>query len=105
MAKECKNCVHESNFKKHECGTCMVSYYDGEPLGLPSNFKPKPMTNADRIRAMSDEELAVLLADEIPHGDCYGCDLDCIHIERGEFEDCCQRAWYEWLKQPAEKGD
>ena len=63
----------------------------------------KPQTNADRIRAMSDEELARLLADEIPHGDCYGCGLDCCHTDKGNFEHACQRAWYEWLKQPAEE--
>ena len=56
-------------------------------------------TNADRIRAMSDEELAVFLAVEIPHGDCYGCDLDCVHMEKGKFADGCKNAWYSWIKQ------
>lgn len=62
MVKECEKCVYKSEFKSVECGSCMVSYYDGEQQGLPSNFKQKPMTNADRIRAMSDEELAHELA-------------------------------------------
>ncbi len=59
-------------------------------------------TNADRIRAMSDEELAVLLADEIPHGDCCNCNLEC-HTQFGdEFKDPCHNAFYRWLKQPVE---
>ena len=59
-------------------------------------------TNADRIRAMSDEELAVFLADEVPHGDCYGCVLECLRVKRDGFDNVCQSAWYNWLKQPAE---
>ena len=98
MAKECKNCAHESSFKAHECGTCMVSYYDGEPLGLPSNFKSKIMTNADRIRAMSDEELAKLLLD--------GCrGSKCDEQPQNEYGSVnCFDCRMKWLKQPAEEG-
>ena len=49
-------------------------------------FKP-PMTNADRIRAMSDEELANMFAEfaaENPSDDA--------------------SAWYEWLIKPVEEG-
>ena len=65
-------------------------------------FMP-PMTNADRIRAMSDEELAEFIS-RIEIGDfgpqVYGktfCDM-C----KGQYEcdDC--RLW--WLQQPAEEG-
>ena len=65
----------------------------------------KPQTKADRIRAMSDEELAVFLADEISHGDCYGCELDCATYECDKFMDCCHNAHYRWLKQPTEVDD
>lgn len=64
----------------------------------------KPMTNGDRIRAMSDEELAVLLAHKIPHGDCCDCTLECAVFEADKFDDCCENAFYKWLKQPAEEG-
>ena len=60
-------------------------------------------TNADRIRAMSDEELAVFLADKIDHGDCYDCRLECATYEGDKFEDSCHNAYYRWLKQPAEE--
>ena len=63
----------------------------------------RPQTNADRIRAMSDEELAVFLADEIDHGDCCGCKLDCATYECDKFEDSCHNAYYRWLKQPVEE--
>ena len=61
----------------------------------------KTKTNADRIRAMSDEELAAMLADEIPHGDCYGCDLDCSYPSPWATEGC-RNAFYKWLQHPAE---
>ena len=98
MPKECKNCVHKSNFKSAECGVCMVSYYDGEQIGLPSNFEQKPQTNADRIRAMSDEELAEGL-DSLRYG--FGCEL-CEKVFRGCDENC-RTHFMEWLKQPAEE--
>ena len=61
-------------------------------------FSRVPMTNADRIRAMSDEELAELLANETyriakPCFDAFGYGLEkqVIYAKR-----------LDWLKQPAE---
>ena len=54
----------------------------------------EPQTNADRIRAMSDEELATILGDKCicpPTGECTRQYGDCI------------ACWLEWLKQPAEE--
>ena len=52
------------------------------------------MTNADRIRAMSDEELAELIDRETdscaPTGDCEKMSRD------------CKACWLDWLQQPAE---
>lgn len=53
----------------------------------------KPMTNGDRIRAMSDEELVKFFEKNV---DCCGCML---------YGDCtgpCPENWLNWLKQPAE---
>ena len=63
----------------------------------------KPMTNADRIRAMSDEELATFIseiADECERNTecnqhCYGCDI----------EYCVRESCLKWLQQPAEDDD
>lgn len=61
----------------------------------------KPMTKADRIRAMSDEELADFLG-MLCHGieDCADCPL---------YHDGCPGSgefyeWIKWLQQPAEGG-
>ena len=52
-------------------------------------------TNADRIRAMTDEELAELIDRETdscaPTGDCERMSRD------------CKACWLEWLQQPAEE--
>ena len=61
------------------------------------------MTNADRIRDMSDEELATFIseiADECERNTecnqhCYGCDI----------EYCVRENCLKWLQQPAEEAD
>ena len=65
----------------------------------------KPQTNADRIRAMSDEELATHLYDI--GWDCNLCAeymrLDNQPLLRGEkCDEKCVEHCLEWLKQPAE---
>ncbi len=65
----------------------------------------KPQTNADRIRAMSDEELARELADI---WDCHNCSeydrLDGRPLLKDEHCDQeCEKHCLEWLKQPAER--
>lgn len=62
-----------------------------------------PLTNADRIRAMSDEELATFIseiADECERNTecnqhCYGCDI----------EYCVRESCLKWLQQPAEEAE
>ena len=62
---------------------------------------PKQITNADRIRAMSDEELAVWLCDLFSVDTCYthcpGCD-SC--NDAGGLSNGLKK----WLQQPAEEG-
>ena len=63
--------------------------------GWQCNYIPVP-TNADRIRAMSDEELAEVLG-KLVH--CGGCPM------RGncKVDDLpCDNVMLEWLQQPAE---
>ena len=54
------------------------------------------MTNADRIRSMSDEELAVWLAKFTDCGECPVWD-EFPHCTTSE-ESCACR-WHEWLKE------
>lgn len=61
------------------------------------------VTNADRIRAMSDEELATFIseiADECERNTecnqhCYGCDI----------EYCMRESCLKWLQQPCGEED
>lgn len=68
--------------------------------------KMQKQTNADRIRAMTDEELATLIADNI---DCNICkEMHDTKYERcpgniNEEKGCCA-IWLDWLKQEATNG-
>ena len=52
------------------------------------------MNNADKIRSMSDEELAKLLDYEL------GCPVtgDCAKMSKD-----CKACWLDWLQQPSEE--
>lgn len=52
----------------------------------------KPLTNADRIRAMTDEELAMLLNPTCPTGECPD------NLPWDQAHDC-YKCWLDWLKQ------
>lgn len=69
-----------------------------DTLELLRVLQPKVETNADRIRAMSDEELAKYLSNP--------CDC-AVDPERDGFRECgndlCVKYLLEWLQQPAEE--
>lgn len=52
------------------------------------------MTNADKIRAMTDEELAKMLSTTY---DCYWCPINCPTGAHGLGE--CKETILDWLKQ------
>jgi len=81
-------CKLDGTYQAH-CGICN-EYYDVEVA---------PMTNADRIRSMTDEELAEYLC-AMPALDCYICQRKepCNHGERE-----CEEVWLEWLKSDSEQ--
>lgn len=58
-------------------------------------YKP-PMTNADRIRSMSDEELAERIWPK------FGCPEGKNHVTCGYVGEC-KDCWIGWLQQPAEE--
>lgn len=64
--------------------------------GSNSVFKPHPKTktNADRIRFMSDEELAKTLNSAV-----------CPPLTSCNEGQQCIKCWLEWLQQPAEEAD
>ena len=72
-------------------------YTDFCVLGPCSQMKP---SNADKIRQMSDEELAEYLAERSAAPSCTGrCHKD--YTVYGERRTFCQDCWLEWLKQEA----
>ena len=92
------------------CGHAIDTVNDGKIcklFGCPCNdiiscqasdeFRPKPQPNADRIRSMSDEELAELFA----RNDCGYCRIHDFCFARG-FELACEAAWLAWLREDAE---
>ncbi len=88
MRKECDNCANGRwvNGKDAIQEICLECRYI---CGEPTKWSEKPHTNADRIRAMSDEELADFITDK----------------EKGWCTDIGREMYYqhnlEWLKQPA----
>ena len=86
-----------------KCETCAKKQYgylcDGRIHDPDNKDLYEPMTNADRIRSMTDEELAKLLLDG-----CRGskCD-DQPQNEWGSMN--CFQCRMEWLQQPAEEDD
>lgn len=90
----------------------MYDTYDIEKCKIVETcaYATKTPTNADRIRAMSDEELVELL---ISADFCGACDyrdkeLVCRYYEAhpcGEIDDGCKQAAKNWLQQPAEDSE
>lgn len=81
------------------CKKCkgFISYQDGKFYEYVEKPFLPPMTNADRIRAMSDEELAEAFA-----GKCL-CDYIPVHAtEHCDRYRKCKDCVIEWLKQPVE---
>lgn len=81
---ECTKCIYNIN------NECKIGGWTIPKVGCPDG-KAKPMTNADRIRAMTDEELATWIAYR------QGCferqDKRC--SKYGTCRDC----WFDWLKE------
>ena len=64
------------------------------PPYLDHPRKPKQMTNGDRIRAMSDEQLADFL------GQYKFCDMCVEGCDACTYYGECENRLLEWLKQP-----
>ena len=98
MEKDCNNCRFE-HYRADEI-PCIHCGIDGREYWLP-----KAKTNAYRIRAMTDEELAAHLVDI--GFDCHLCSehrrLDNEPLLRNEkCDERCEQHCLEWLQQPAE---
>ncbi len=85
-----------------KCERCLgfIDMQGGFHEHIERSFLP-PKTNADRIRAMSDEELAEFL--EKVHD--FPCEACCDNMERclrnNAPEPVCKRHYLDWLLKPA----
>lgn len=65
---------------------------------------PDIITNADRIRAMSDEELAEFL-ENVHNSPCETCCDNLYWCRRNNApEPACKNHFADWLRQPVEEG-
>lgn len=69
---------------------------------IESSVDFKPMTNADRIRQMTDEELAENICSRCcPEKDAF---YNCVKINKKTFSwEDCKRCWLDWLKQEVDE--
>lgn len=87
-------------YVKFDCSTCENKNCTGH--GLPTTEKvcdwyKHTTTNADRIRAMTDEELAMLLEGCVcPKSPCPDIDRDTPTDKKR-----CTECWLDWLKEEA----
>lgn len=83
---------------------CMIDEYGGEcPMSNMAYKEQKPMTNAQKIRAMTDEELAewIVISRKYPI-----CDAHC--AKRSITTPCngeCDKGVLNWLQQPCGGAD
>ena len=68
--------------------------YNGKTIREWADLIANPKTNADRIRSMTDEELAQYMGDVQTWGGCPN------HGARNCTENCAD-CWLDWLKQEA----
>ena len=68
--------------------------YNGKTIREWADLIANPKTNADRIRSMTDEELAQYMGDVQTWGGCPN------HGARNCTENCAD-CWLDWLKQGA----
>lgn len=90
---ECGNVTAPgAGFPNHVyCKRFLLNMGKREDASRCRDFIPKPTTNADRIRSMTDEELAIFLANLASCPEC-----------NARIKDCginCLEAWLDWLKE------
>lgn len=102
--KGCYNCAHGAWLNGEDALTEICVECNYAP-GYPSNWEEKRITNADRIRAMTDEELANFIVERtVNESTLHRLDKDhgltAVQIEAIKHNVYC--AFMQWLQQPAE---
>ena len=87
---ELVKCLTTNLEVNYPCSTVCALYGDCVTAFLKAK-KQRVRTNADRIRAMSDEELAEAM------------DMLCPPVKDCTHDGNCVKCWIYWLRQPAEE--
>jgi len=88
--EKCQEC---KNNETAICNCCDMFYNEFEPIDRA------PQTNADRIRAKSDDEMASWLALHPCLPNCPAQTDEC--FKSSKFENC-KKQWLNWLREEAE---
>ena len=91
--KLCGQCKNREKKRRCEYYTAISNYAE-----KCKDFEEKKRTNADRIRSMSDEELAKLIAENI---ECTMCPFVNVEEKCGEIR--CSKLILEWLQSEVEE--
>lgn len=96
MRKGCYDCARAE--WDAEGATCRINglHVDRPSLGCNKRIPERRMTNGDRVRAMTDEELAELLN---KYADCRLCD----GYERGVCNSECFKGHLAWLRKEVDE--
>lgn len=94
----CKKCpAYES---------CTVTYRGSSCAAIRWSFgleeDPEIITNADKIRAMSDVELAALFARILTDEYAADCEYELTAVQLRALHERLYQPWMRWLQQPAE---
>ena len=109
MRKNCETCKHDdadypSYPHKTPCNECVRKKGCDTPTEWEAAAHYKPDTHADRIRAMSDEELAELLVQKTVYQESAWSEPSYLNFltSRDDTKENAIKGTVEWLKQPAE---
>ena len=94
----CEMCKHKDSDFYDLCCECEYPENSDDP---PTLYEPKPMTNGDRIRRMTDEELAEMFERWVVDCGCNNvpCEKVCEERRSKYQEIICRQCWLEWLKE------
>ena len=96
MEKGCNTCKYEAPYTivvgRDEFPPCVLCRYSSDF----SEWKPKTQTNADRIRAMTDEEFAEWLVT---------VEVRILQVQPFLERPAMKADWLDWLKQEVQTND
>lgn len=90
------------------CSTCPIKDCDAQYRGSRCAAQrarlglEDPMTNADKIHSMSEQELVRLLVHTVADGCPPEMDWECAKDFHGW--EGCEKCWTKWLQQPVKEG-